>query len=159
MGRPQTQSARNLAAWALFSNLTLNPLRHIASAIKPLPAPCILLTDSAIFPLALVTDARYICLTSKGDRQMTDEAKLTRADEADLLTRGATVHFNRATLQVRWVPMAGIAGLGSGAMPKERRFVMEGPSGRHSLLVDATDLDRLNAHWQVFCADQRNACA
>ena len=36
------------------------------------------------------------------------------------------------------------------------RFVMTGPSGRHSLLVVATDLDRLNAHWRVFAADSRN---
>lgn len=83
-------------------------------------------------------------------------AALTEADEADLLARGATIHFERASIRVAWVEMKGIAGLGSGAMPKERRFVMEGPSGHHSLLVDATDLARLNAHWTVFVADPRN---
>lgn len=86
-------------------------------------------------------------------------ATLTETDEAALLARGATIHFERASIRVAWVEMKGIAGLGSGAMPKERRFVMEGPSGRHSLLVDATDLDRLNAHWTVFVADPRNARA
>jgi hypothetical protein len=39
----------------------------------------------------------------------------------------------------------------------DKRFVMEGPSGKHSLLVSATDLDRLNAHWANFAADSRNA--
>ncbi len=84
-------------------------------------------------------------------------ATLTEADHANLLARGATIRFQRASIRVAWVPLRGLRGLGSGAMPKERRFVMEGPSGMHSLLVDATDLDRLNAHWTVFCADARNA--
>ena len=37
------------------------------------------------------------------------------------------------------------------------RFVMEGPSGKHSLAIVATDAARLNAHWQNFAADPRNA--
>lgn len=86
----------------------------------------------------------------------TAAAQLNAADEAALLARGATIHFNRASLRVEWVSLPGLSGLGSGAMPKERRFVMRGPSGRHSLLVDATDIDRLNAHWTVFVADARN---
>lgn len=31
------------------------------------------------------------------------------------------------------------------------RFVMSGPSGVHSLLVAATDRERLDAHWKGFC--------
>ena len=82
--------------------------------------------------------------------------KLTIRDQSDLEARGARIHEGCASLEVRWVSMAGIGGLGSGAMPKERKFVMEGPSGVHTLLVDATDLNRLNAHWAGFCADARN---
>jgi len=82
---------------------------------------------------------------------------LTRDDEANLLARRATVHYRRASIRVEWVSLPGSHGLGAGAMPKERRFVMRGPSGVHSLLVNATDLDRLNAHWTTFCADTRNA--
>lgn len=71
--------------------------------------------------------------------------------------RVARIVHQRASLRVSWVSLPGLAGLGSGAMPKERRFLMEGPSGNHSLLVDATDHARLSAHWRGFCADQRNA--
>lgn len=39
----------------------------------------------------------------------------------------------------------------------ERRFVLTGPSGRHSLLVAATDAARLDAHWRGFCASPSNA--
>lgn len=42
-----------------------------------------------------------------------------------------------------------------GVMP-DRRFHMTGPSGHHSLLVVATDLNRLNAHWRVFCEHEAN---
>lgn len=88
---------------------------------------------------------------------MTNTSNLTANDYAQLLNgRIATFCFQRASLRVAFVPMRGLAGLGEGAMPKERRFVMEGPSGIHSLLVDATNLDRLNAHWSVFCDDERN---
>lgn len=37
------------------------------------------------------------------------------------------------------------------------RFVMTGPSGTHSLDIGCTDAFRLNAHWQVFATDPRNA--
>lgn len=37
------------------------------------------------------------------------------------------------------------------------RFVMEGPSGRHSLLIIATDAERLNAHWRTFASHPANA--
>ena len=73
---------------------------------------------------------------------MTNTPKLSLTEYASLLARGATIHFNRASLQI-----------------KERCFVMEGPSGMHSLLADATDLDRLNAHWTAFATDSRNAYA
>lgn len=42
-----------------------------------------------------------------------------------------------------------------GVMP-ERRFFMQGPSGIHSLLVCATDRDRLNAHRSVFSKHEAN---
>lgn len=35
-------------------------------------------------------------------------------------------------------------------------YVMTGPSGLHSLLVSATDLDRLNAHWYIFASHPIN---
>lgn len=38
----------------------------------------------------------------------------------------------------------------------EGRFVMRGPSGVHTLLIDATDAQRLNAHWQNFAAHPLN---
>lgn len=44
----------------------------------------------------------------------------------------------------------------SGCAAADRRFVLSGPSGRHSLLVGATDAARLNAHWQSFCAVPAN---
>jgi hypothetical protein len=69
--------------------------------------------------------------------------KITFLDQAALEARGARIHQGRATLQVKRIG-------------DERRFVMEGPSGVHTLLVDATDLDRLNAHWTGFCGDRRN---
>ena len=83
---------------------------------------------------------------------------LTYFDRRDLIN-GATIKSGKASLKVEWVSLPGIAGLGAGAMPKEARFVMRGPSGVHSLLVEATDAQRLNAHWTIFAADERNACA
>ena len=77
-----------------------------------------------------------------------NSAMITETEFAALVARGARVHFNRATLELKRVPY--------GPDNTERRFVMEGPSGVHSLLYDATDLDRLNAHWIVFANDPRN---
>lgn len=57
-----------------------------------------------------------------------------------------TVHFNLASLTVE-------------GKAEDRRFVMEGLSGNHTLLVDATDLDRLNAHWTIFATHEANALA
>lgn len=39
----------------------------------------------------------------------------------------------------------------------DRRFILSGRSGRHTLLVAATDAARLDAHWQVFCQHDLNA--
>lgn len=35
-------------------------------------------------------------------------------------------------------------------------FVMEGPSGTHTLQGHSTDLERLNAHWKGFCENAKN---
>lgn len=80
-----------------------------------------------------------------------NDATLTLTNHADLLARAATVHYARASIRVQRVPNFGAPG------SYESRFVMEGPSGSHSLLVAATDLERLNAHWTVFATDPRNA--
>ena len=98
-------------------------------------------------------------MTLKNATLTAKNATLTLTDLAALCARGATIHFDRASVRVAWVALPGVGGLGSGAMPKERRFVMEGPSGVHSLLVAATDLDRLNAHWVTFATDARNRAA
>ena len=81
------------------------------------------------------------------------KAALNLTDFAALLARGSRIHFDRASVEVKRVPVVGAPGA------FERRFVMEGPSGVHSLLVDATDLDRLNAHWTTFAIDERNRAA
>lgn len=96
-------------------------------------------------------------MTSTATAKTEAAATLTDLDFASLLARGARIHFRRASVRVAWVALKGWNGLGEGAMPKERRFVLEGPSGTHSLLVEATDLARLNAHWQTFASDPRNA--
>ena len=36
------------------------------------------------------------------------------------------------------------------------RFVMEGPSGCHTLAIEATDAARLDAHWQHFATHSLN---
>jgi hypothetical protein len=71
---------------------------------------------------------------------------LSDMDYADLVERSGVIYFDRARLQV----------INVGRVYPERKFVMQGPSGVHSLLVDATDLARLNSHWVTFCADPRN---
>jgi hypothetical protein len=81
---------------------------------------------------------------------MAHPATLTPDDEAALLARSARIHHARASVRVAVLPISGLAGR------TERRFVMEGPSGTHSLLVDATDLPRLNAHWTTFAAHPDN---
>lgn len=58
--------------------------------------------------------------------------------------------MGRCKLAVEWMPCRFTG-------ETEGRFVMRGPSGVHTLLIDATDAARLNAHWQVFASDSRNA--
>ena len=73
--------------------------------------------------------------------------EITETEYADLCARSARIHHQHASVAIRRVRSHGTT---------ERRFVMEGPSGTHSLLVDATDRNRLNAHWRNFCQDGRN---
>jgi hypothetical protein len=87
----------------------------------------------------------------KGNATM--KAALTLTDFAALLARGSRIHFDHASIEVKRVPVVGAQG------ETERRFVMEGRSGVHSLLVDATDLDRLNAHWTTFATHELNRAA
>jgi hypothetical protein len=78
---------------------------------------------------------------------MTKNPALYFIEFAGLLSgRLARVHVGRASVEVE----------GKG---EERRFVMRGPSGVHSLLVDATDMDRLNAHWVAFASHDANQFA
>lgn len=74
---------------------------------------------------------------------------LITADDVERLmsSRGVVVREGKASLAVTKV---------DGPNEPEERFLMLGPSGRHSLLVIATDVDRLNAHWSVFASDPRN---
>lgn len=50
----------------------------------------------------------------------------------------------------------GFATLTADGFGTDRRFVMTGPSGSHSLLVLATPRSRLEAHWRGFVSDARN---
>lgn len=68
---------------------------------------------------------------------------LTHNEWAAMHARAARIHFERASVEIK----------GRGV---DARYVMEGPSGTHSLLCTATSLDRLNAHWTNFCLDPRN---
>lgn len=74
-------------------------------------------------------------------------ADITPATIAYLRTEKARRTHGKASLRVAIV---------DGPNEPEERFVMEGPSGVHTLLVVATDAARLNAHWRVFAADPRN---
>jgi hypothetical protein len=68
--------------------------------------------------------------------------KLTLTDEASLIARGSIIYHGRARIRV-----------------KQGQFVMDGPSGSHALKIDATDLERLNAHWRVFASHPANTYA
>ena len=68
--------------------------------------------------------------------------KLTLTDEASLIARGSIIYQGRARICV-----------------KQGQFVMDGPSGSHTLKIDATDLARLNAHWGVFASHPANTYA
>ena len=69
------------------------------------------------------------------------KAIITFSEFAGLCTgRIARVHFQRASLE-----------------KSGNEFVMAGPSGKHAIAVDATDIDRLNKHWTVFATSDANA--
>lgn len=77
-------------------------------------------------------------------------------DDYDRLTSGRNVivRHKAASLMVRWAPVFRPHHLGDA--DHEARFVMEGPSGKHSLMVEATPLSRLNAHWLGFASHPAN---
>lgn len=77
---------------------------------------------------------------------------ITHVTRSALIKAGIVIEHGRATLAAEW-----LSDRTTGAT--EGRFVMRGPSGVHSLLIDATDAARLNAHWQVFASDHRNQIA
>lgn len=69
-----------------------------------------------------------------------NKARLTHAQWAGIQTgRIARVHFERATIEKRG-----------------NRFLMTGPTGEHSIDIDSSSLDRVNAHWVSFVSDPRN---
>lgn len=76
-------------------------------------------------------------------------ATLNHHDIGALIKGGTIIEAGRAKLACEWHLNE------TGAT--EGRFVMTGPSGGHSLMIIATDIDRLNAHWSGFAADPRNA--
>jgi hypothetical protein len=74
---------------------------------------------------------------------------ITHHDRAALIKSGIAIEHGKATLHAEW-----LADRHTGAT--EGRFVMQGPSGRHSLMIAATDTERLAAHWRVFCEHEAN---
>ncbi len=68
--------------------------------------------------------------------------RITHHDRADLIN-GIVIEHGPARLFAEWKHD-----------PRSRCtlgwFVMTGTSGRHSLLIIATDAERLDAHWQRF---------
>lgn len=79
---------------------------------------------------------------------MRHDTGLTEKDFADLVADRVRIAVGRAELRV--------ANMAFGSAEREPRFLMEGPSGRHSLLVAATDRARLQAHWATFAAHPSN---
>jgi hypothetical protein len=77
---------------------------------------------------------------------------ITHVTRSALIKSGIVIEHGLATIAAEW-----LTDRFTGAT--EGRFVMRGPSGVHSLLIDATDAARLDAHWQVFCSDHRNQVA
>lgn len=77
-------------------------------------------------------------------------AAITHIHRNALIKAGTIIESGKAQLAAEWTADR-VTG------QTEGRFVMRGPSGVHSLLIDATDTERLNAHWQGFAADPRNA--
>jgi hypothetical protein len=80
------------------------------------------------------------------ERPMPDPVPALTEDDYAALTSGRNVAVTHGAATL-WLSRT------------DDRFVMQGPSGTHSLLVVATDLDRLNAHWRVFAAHDDNQLA
>ena len=74
---------------------------------------------------------------------------ITHIERSALIKAGIVIESAKARLFAEWH-----SDKATGAT--EGRFVMTGPSGRHSLLISATDTNRLNAHWQVFASHEQN---
>lgn len=68
------------------------------------------------------------------------KSALTLTDFSAVEARGGRVYWGRAHVR------------------RDRdHYVMEGPSGVHTLLRAATDLERLNAHWVTFASKNEYA--
>ena len=68
------------------------------------------------------------------------KARLTHTEWAGLCSgRIERLHFQRAAIQK----------IGN-------RLVMTGRSGEHSIQIDESDLDRVNAHWTCFATNSAN---
>jgi hypothetical protein len=73
---------------------------------------------------------------------MTDNQAALTAEEFEYIVRNPGVTFPNETGSCTVHYASG-----------DREFVMIGPTGVHSLYADATDRNRLNAHWLVFSAN------
>lgn len=73
---------------------------------------------------------------------------VTHHDRAGLLA-GAMIEHGKSRLFAEWT-------WDKRSCSTEGRFVMKGPSGLHSLLIIATDAERLDAHWRNFTAHPLN---
>lgn len=67
-------------------------------------------------------------------------ATLTFSEFVSIDARGVVVHWELASVR-----------------RQGDRYVMQGPSGIHTLLRDATTDERLNAHWTEFADKNRRA--
>lgn len=77
---------------------------------------------------------------------MSEPRRLTDHDRDNLLTApNWTIHHGKVRLTAS-----------KASDGHDRRFILNGPTGTHTLLVSATDSDRLNAHWQGFCEKTAN---
>lgn len=73
-------------------------------------------------------------------KSLAKKARLTFSEFAGLQTgRIERLHFQRAAIQKNGT-----------------RFLMTGPSGEHSIEIEASDLDRVNAHWTTFATHSAN---
>lgn len=74
---------------------------------------------------------------------------ITHIERSAIIKGGAVIEAGKAKLAAEWITERETG-------HTEGRFVMRGPSGVHTLLIDATDAARLNAHWQNFAAHALN---